>query len=56
MTTRDRKTRKRKSKRELDELRPKWLTADVAEGLKEIDKGESCDIEIDSESGEYRVV
>ncbi len=56
MTTKARRKPRFKTKEELDQLRPEWLAEDVAEGLKEIERDEVVEIEIDAERGEYRFV
>ena len=41
---------------ELEELRSEWLVEEVAEGMRELERGEVRRIEIDEEKGEYSVV
>lgn len=41
---------------ELKELRSEWLIEEVAEGMRELERGEVRGIEINEEKGEYKVV
>ena len=41
---------------ELEELRSEWLIEEVAEGMRELERGEVRRIEIDEKKGEYRLV
>ena len=38
---------------ELEELRSEWLVEEVAEGMRELERGEVRRIDIDEETGEY---
>ena len=57
MTTKEREGQSpEQSKKELSELRSDWVTADIEEGFREIERGGYRTIEIDEQNRTYRTI
>ena len=57
MTTKEREEQSLEQTRdELAKLRSDWVTADIEEGFREIERGEYRTIEIDEQNRTYRTI
>lgn len=56
MTIKEERDTSKETEKVLESVRSDWLISEIAKGLEEIKRGEVREIEIDADTGEYRVV